>query len=178
MCTNNMRMLFSTLFTAEADSPASWAGDHDARDDTTSCTSVGRCFTTLLQLFKMAVKTSTFLPMVSRAAVTRSGSRIGLLASVQDGDDVFQELHAFRFENRGRDERVVGRSVCNVWVVLVLKLSNGQLHHGPVEGIATLGSETPRVCRRMTRCMNLTAEVLTPLFTVGDATRSRMRDFD
>lgn len=61
-----MRILFSTLFMAEADSPASWAGDQDARDDTTKCTNVGRCLTKLLQLFRMAVRISIFLSRVLR----------------------------------------------------------------------------------------------------------------
>lgn len=53
---------------------------------------------------------------------TKSGSTVGSLAGVQNGDDIFQELHAFRFQSRGGDERVVGRNICNAWVVLVLKL--------------------------------------------------------
>lgn len=36
MWINNIRTLFSTLFTAEADKPAIAAGDHDASDDTTN----------------------------------------------------------------------------------------------------------------------------------------------
>ena len=43
--------------------------------------------------------------------------------------------------------------------------------------IRTLGSETPRVCTRITRCMNFTAQTLTPALASGAQTKPNMRDF-
>lgn len=40
---------------------------------------------------------------------------------------------------------------------------------------STLGSDTPRVSTMINRCMNFTAESLTPLLVWGDHTNSRIR---
>lgn len=55
--------------------------------------------------------------------MVHSESTEGLLAGVQSSNDIFQELHAFRFKSCSRNEGMVSGNVCNTWVALVLKLS-------------------------------------------------------